>query len=195
MVGDDAENVGPPPTLCPLPPAMIYTQGGLRTLNSVVHRKQARFASDISTLEIDNQQVELIVRLFFFSFAHRPMLLVSGEKAYLPPTVLVEVILLDDNDGLANVERDFILSLGFEIVYGPHSLWHCAYVWVCVDDLELYRARERVDLGAVVPFFFRVLSKVGRRENKGSRDTTGEEQNESTGVQSQSINGSRWGKR
>jgi len=60
---------------------------------------------------------------------------------YLPPAILVKLILLKDDDGLADVERDFVLGFGLEVVDGPDCLGHCAasmvsLLWLSVDRSE-----------------------------------------------------------
>jgi hypothetical protein len=44
--------------------------------------------------------------------------------AYLPPAILVQLVLLEDNDRLVNVKGDLIVGFGLKVVDRPHSFGH-----------------------------------------------------------------------
>jgi len=54
---------------------------------------------------------------------------------------LVELILLVDDNGLANVERDFILGFGLEVVNGPDCLGHGVLSLFTLSTGEIRRPR------------------------------------------------------
>ena len=62
--------------------------------------------------------------------------------AYLPPAILVQLVLLEHDNRLVNKERDLVVGLSLKVVDRPHSFGHgsesrlspleaMAYVCVC----------------------------------------------------------------